>query len=160
MIFPLISSKAVKRLLIVCRTLVWAPTERGTAIVGYAFAVVGGPVLGPIVGGAVTQSYLRWRCKSSVNQSGTCHAHKRPLSITSVFPPCSNFILPHRMTVPNVLFLPFRESLKRHLLVLFVSICQLSCLGQTAFYRRRRCYSWRSAHQMPGFCHHSCDPDL
>ncbi len=40
---------------------IWAPTQRGTAIVGYAFAVVGGPVLGPIVGGAVVQSYLRWR---------------------------------------------------------------------------------------------------
>ena len=24
-------------------------------------AVVGGPVLGPIVGGAIVQSYLRWR---------------------------------------------------------------------------------------------------
>lgn len=40
---------------------IWAPTQRGTAIVGYAFAVVGGPVLGPIVGGAIVQSYLRWR---------------------------------------------------------------------------------------------------
>ena len=40
---------------------VWSPTERGTAIVFYAFAVVGGPVLGPIVGGAIVQSYLRWR---------------------------------------------------------------------------------------------------
>lgn len=40
---------------------IWAPTERGTGVVGYAFAVVGGPVLGPIVGGAVVQSYLRWR---------------------------------------------------------------------------------------------------
>ena len=40
---------------------IWAPTQRGTAIVAYAFAVVGGPVLGPIVGGAVVQSYLRWR---------------------------------------------------------------------------------------------------
>ncbi len=40
---------------------IWSPTERGTAIVGYAFAVVGGPVLGPIVGGAIVQSYLRWR---------------------------------------------------------------------------------------------------
>ncbi|KAI4249021.1 MAG: hypothetical protein LQ352_005756 [Teloschistes flavicans] len=40
---------------------IWAPEERGTAIVGYAFAVVGGPVLGPIVGGAIVQSYLRWR---------------------------------------------------------------------------------------------------
>lgn len=40
---------------------IWAPTQRGPAIVGYAFAVIGGPVLGPIVGGAVVQSYLRWR---------------------------------------------------------------------------------------------------
>ena len=40
---------------------IWSPTQRGTAIVVYAFAVVGGPVLGPIVGGAIVQSYLRWR---------------------------------------------------------------------------------------------------
>ena len=38
-----------------------APTQRGTAIVGYAFAVVGGPVFGPIFGGAIMQSHLRWR---------------------------------------------------------------------------------------------------
>ncbi|TAQ87243.1 hypothetical protein B7494_g4436 [Chlorociboria aeruginascens] len=47
--------------------LIWAPLsevapqERGTAIVGYAFAVVGGPTLGPIAGGAIVSSYLRWR---------------------------------------------------------------------------------------------------
>ncbi|KAL3480240.1 major facilitator superfamily domain-containing protein [Aspergillus californicus] len=40
---------------------IWTPEERGAAIVGYALAVVGGPVLGPIVGGAITQSYLGWR---------------------------------------------------------------------------------------------------
>lgn len=40
---------------------IWAPTQRGTAIVGYALAVLGGPVLGPIVGGAIVQSYVRWR---------------------------------------------------------------------------------------------------
>lgn len=40
---------------------IWSPTQRGTAIVWYAFAVVGGPTLGPVVGGAVVQSYLRWR---------------------------------------------------------------------------------------------------
>lgn len=28
---------------------------------GYAFAVVGGPTLGPIAGGAIVSSYLRWR---------------------------------------------------------------------------------------------------
>lgn len=40
---------------------IWPPDKRGVAIVGYAMAVVGGPVLGPIVGGACVQSYLRWR---------------------------------------------------------------------------------------------------
>ncbi|PGH15541.1 hypothetical protein AJ79_02323 [Helicocarpus griseus UAMH5409] len=35
--------------------------ERAVAIVGYAMAVVGGPSLGPIVGAAIVQSYLRWR---------------------------------------------------------------------------------------------------
>ncbi|KAI9707716.1 MAG: hypothetical protein M1836_000678 [Candelina mexicana] len=40
---------------------IWSPTQRGTAIVGYAFAVFGGPTLGPIAGGAIVQSYLGWR---------------------------------------------------------------------------------------------------
>ncbi|EKG14026.1 Major facilitator superfamily [Macrophomina phaseolina MS6] len=41
---------------------IWSAKERGVAIVGYAMAVVGGPTLGPIVGGAVVQtSYLGWR---------------------------------------------------------------------------------------------------
>ncbi|KAA8574259.1 hypothetical protein EYC84_005758 [Monilinia fructicola] len=40
---------------------IWAPQSRGTAIVGYAFAVVGGPTMGPIVGGAIVSSYLGWR---------------------------------------------------------------------------------------------------
>ncbi|KAJ5832233.1 hypothetical protein N7474_000544 [Penicillium riverlandense] len=40
---------------------IWTPEQRGAAIVGYAMAVVGGPVVGPIAGGAIVQSYLRWR---------------------------------------------------------------------------------------------------
>ncbi|KAI5306184.1 hypothetical protein KEM56_001932 [Ascosphaera pollenicola] len=40
---------------------IWAPEHRGAAIVGYAMAVVGGPILGPIAGGAIVQSYLGWR---------------------------------------------------------------------------------------------------
>lgn len=40
---------------------IWTAEQRGAAIVGYAMAVVGGPVIGPIVGGAIVQSYLRWR---------------------------------------------------------------------------------------------------
>ncbi|KAK2784519.1 hypothetical protein FQN52_008940 [Onygenales sp. PD_12] len=39
----------------------YPPEQRAVAIVGYALAVVGGPILGPIVGGAIVQSYLRWR---------------------------------------------------------------------------------------------------
>ena len=40
---------------------IWSAENRGLAIVGYAMAVVGGPILGPIVGGAIVDSYLRWR---------------------------------------------------------------------------------------------------
>lgn len=40
---------------------IWSAEQRGAAIVGYAMAVVGGPTLGPIIGGAVCQSYLGWR---------------------------------------------------------------------------------------------------
>ncbi|MCJ1479070.1 hypothetical protein MMC13_007754 [Lambiella insularis] len=40
---------------------IWPATERATAIVFYAFAVVGGPVLGPIIGGAFVQSNVSWR---------------------------------------------------------------------------------------------------
>ncbi|KAF2760610.1 MFS multidrug transporter [Pseudovirgaria hyperparasitica] len=40
---------------------IYPPESRGIAIVFYAMAVVGGPTLGPIVGGAIVQSYLRWR---------------------------------------------------------------------------------------------------
>ncbi|KAK5118774.1 hypothetical protein LTR85_007980 [Meristemomyces frigidus] len=40
---------------------IWSAEQRGAAIVGYAMAVVGGPTLGPIVGGAICDSYLGWR---------------------------------------------------------------------------------------------------
>ncbi|KAJ5948873.1 MFS multidrug transporter [Penicillium verhagenii] len=40
---------------------IWAPQQRGTAIVGYSITIVGGPTLGPIIGGALTSSYLGWR---------------------------------------------------------------------------------------------------
>ncbi|EJD48787.1 MFS general substrate transporter [Auricularia subglabra TFB-10046 SS5] len=35
--------------------------ERGSAVVFYALAVVAGPTLGPVIGGAVSQSHLGWR---------------------------------------------------------------------------------------------------
>jgi len=40
---------------------IWPATQRATAIVFYAFAVVGGPVLGPIIGGAFIQTNVSWR---------------------------------------------------------------------------------------------------
>ena len=40
---------------------IWSSEQRGAAIVGYAMAVVGGPTLGPIIGGAIVTSSLRWR---------------------------------------------------------------------------------------------------
>ena len=39
----------------------WAPQQRGVAIVGYAVTLVGGPTLGPVIGSALTSSYLGWR---------------------------------------------------------------------------------------------------
>lgn len=38
---------------------IWPPQQRGIAII--AITIVGGPTLGPIIGGALTSSYLRWR---------------------------------------------------------------------------------------------------
>ena len=40
---------------------IWSAEQRGNAIVGFAMAVVGGTTLGPIVGGAICDSRLRWR---------------------------------------------------------------------------------------------------
>ena len=40
---------------------IWPATQRGTAIIFYAVAVVGGPVLGPIVAGAFMQADISWR---------------------------------------------------------------------------------------------------
>lgn len=40
---------------------IWAPQQRGIAVVGYAITLVGGPTLGPIIGGALISSYLGWR---------------------------------------------------------------------------------------------------
>ena len=48
---------------------IWTPKHRGIALVGYAFAVVGGPTLGPIAGGAIVQSYLRWRWTEYVRRT-------------------------------------------------------------------------------------------
>ena len=40
----------------------WSPKARGTAVTFYAVAVVGGPTLGPIIGGAITANpHLGWR---------------------------------------------------------------------------------------------------
>ena len=41
---------------------IWEPKVRGMAMVFYAVAVVGGPTLGPVVGGALTNANgLGWR---------------------------------------------------------------------------------------------------
>ena len=101
-------AKPSNRYLPWCRNLVWAPTQRGTAIVGYAFAVVGGPVLGPIVGGAVTQSYLRWRCKSAFLE----HAF-----ITFVFSSCPDLIKSHTITHHTIAALSYIKPQNFHLLV-------------------------------------------
>lgn len=40
---------------------IWPPQQRGIAVVGYAVTLVGGPMLAPTIGSALTQSYLGWR---------------------------------------------------------------------------------------------------
>lgn len=40
---------------------IWSAEQRGVAIVGYAMAVVGGPTIGPIVGGAIVVTGTSWR---------------------------------------------------------------------------------------------------
>lgn len=40
---------------------IWRPTERGYAIMAYSLAVVIGPTIAPVVGGAITQGGLGWR---------------------------------------------------------------------------------------------------
>jgi DHA1 family multidrug resistance protein-like MFS transporter len=44
----------------------WNPTdatqrERGSAIVVYSLCIVGGPTVAPVIGAAVSESYLTWR---------------------------------------------------------------------------------------------------
>ena len=40
---------------------IWAPTERGYALMAYSLAVVVGPTLGPVIGGAIVESGASWR---------------------------------------------------------------------------------------------------
>lgn len=40
---------------------IYAPKERGLALIIYTLCVVGGPLLSPLVGSAIVSSYLRWR---------------------------------------------------------------------------------------------------
>ncbi|KAF5613021.1 fluconazole resistance protein, partial [Fusarium sp. NRRL 25303] len=40
---------------------IWAPHQLGNAIVAYGVTIVGGPTLGPIIGGALCSSSLGWR---------------------------------------------------------------------------------------------------
>lgn len=52
---------------------IWSPQQRGAAIVGYAMAVVGGPTIGPLIGGAICESYLGWRWTQYVSLSVLIH---------------------------------------------------------------------------------------
>lgn len=67
---------------------IWTAEQRGAAIVGYAMAVVGGPVLGPIVGGAIVQSYLGWRWTEYVS---TTFSHTVTQRLLTSFLPAHRF---------------------------------------------------------------------
>ena len=49
----------------------WTAGQRGPAMAGYAMAVAGGPLVGPIVGGAIVDSYLSWRWTEYVSHHRT-----------------------------------------------------------------------------------------
>lgn len=49
---------------------IWSAEVRGVALVGYAMAVVGGPTLGPIVGGAIIVTGTSWRWTQYVTGIG------------------------------------------------------------------------------------------
>jgi multidrug resistance protein len=40
---------------------IWTAKQRGAAMVLYSLSVIGGPIFGPLVGGAIVDSYLSWR---------------------------------------------------------------------------------------------------
>jgi multidrug resistance protein len=40
---------------------IWTAKQRGSAMVLYSLSVIGGPIIGPLVGGAIVDSYLSWR---------------------------------------------------------------------------------------------------
>lgn len=40
---------------------IWSAEQRGIAVVGYAITIVGGPTIGPVVGGAFIASGTGWR---------------------------------------------------------------------------------------------------
>ena len=50
----------------------WTPSQRGTAMAGYSIAVAGGPLLAPIAGGAIVDSYLSWRWVEYVSPGFFC----------------------------------------------------------------------------------------
>lgn len=43
---------------------IWSPQVRGIALVSYGLCVIGGPTIGPVIGSALTSSYLGWRWTS------------------------------------------------------------------------------------------------
>ncbi|CAG8376387.1 unnamed protein product [Penicillium salamii] len=47
---------------------IWSPEQRGAAMAVYGMALVGGPVLGPIAGGAIVDSHLGWRWTEYVSR--------------------------------------------------------------------------------------------
>lgn len=49
---------------------IWSAEVRGVALIGYALAVVGGPTLGPIVGGAIIVTGTGWRWTQYVTGIG------------------------------------------------------------------------------------------
>jgi DHA1 family multidrug resistance protein-like MFS transporter len=51
---------------------IYLPRDRAAAMVGYQMSVVGGPLLAPLVGGAIADSSLSWRWTEYASTQGSC----------------------------------------------------------------------------------------
>jgi MFS family permease len=76
----------------------WAPQQRGKAMLAYALTIIGGPLVAPVVGGAIVHSNLGWRWTEYVSTLTLLRAlDYRPLTSSTDYwhPPISNLRLRH-----------------------------------------------------------------
>jgi len=51
---------------------IWTSQQRGSAMVLYSLSMIGGPIVAPLIGGAICESYLSWRWTQYVGGISQC----------------------------------------------------------------------------------------